>query len=30
MRAFAKGWQKLTMKKDEPETDTQETKEEDV
>ncbi|NTU50714.1 MAG: type I-E CRISPR-associated protein Cse1/CasA, partial [Desulfobulbaceae bacterium] len=30
MRAFAKGWQKLTTKKDEPETDTQETKEEDV
>lgn len=30
MRAFAKGWQKLTATKDEPETDTQETKEEDV
>lgn len=30
MRAFAKGWQKLTTKKDKPETDTQETKEEDV
>lgn len=31
MRAFAKGWQKLTTKKDEPKTDTQETKkEEDV
>jgi len=27
MRAFAKGWQKLTTKKDEPETDTKETKE---
>lgn len=30
MRAFAKGWQKLTTMKDEPEADTQETKEEDV
>lgn len=30
MRAFAKGLQKLTTKKDEPETDTPETKEEDV
>ena len=30
MRAFAKGWQKLITTKDEPETDTQETKEEDV
>ncbi|ABQ25035.1 type I-E CRISPR-associated protein Cse1/CasA [Geotalea uraniireducens] len=30
MRAFAKGWQKLTTKKDEPETDNKETKEEDV
>jgi len=30
MRAFAKGWPKLTTTKDEPETETQETKEEDV
>jgi CRISPR system Cascade subunit CasA len=30
MRAFAKGWQKLTATKDEPETNTHETKEEDV
>ena len=30
MRAFAKGWQKLTTTKDEPETETQEIKEEDV
>lgn len=30
MRAFAKGWQKLITKKDEPETDTQEIKEENV
>lgn len=29
MRAFAKGWQKLTMTKDKPEANTQETKEED-
>lgn len=30
MRAFAKGWQKLTATKGEPETETQATKEEDV
>lgn len=30
LRAFAKGWQKLVTKKDEPETDNQETTEEDV
>lgn len=30
MRAFAKGWEKLTTKKDEAEIDTQEIKEEDV
>lgn len=30
MRAFAKGWQKLTTTKDEPETDTNKTKEEEV
>lgn len=30
MRAFAKGWQKMTSTKDEPEADTQETKEEEV
>jgi CRISPR system Cascade subunit CasA len=30
MRAFAKGWQKLTNIKDEPETETHETKEEEI